>query len=97
LTIFNKQDGWIGYRLNILGIRIWADKCQLVAKSADQWVVLGPHRPLPVSVPVSVEELARVAPDSLIITAFQYMAEHPDSDLTAVLAQKKEFQSALNG
>jgi hypothetical protein len=95
--IFNKQDGWIGYRLNILGIRVWADKCQLIAKSADQWVVLGPQRPLPVDVPLTVEELARVAPDSLLITAFQYMAEHPHSDLAELLAQRKDIEAALHG
>ena len=96
MLIFNKEEGWIGHRLNILGIRVWPDKCQLVARAGDHWVPLGPTRVLPVEVPRNVEELARMARDPLLITAYQYVAEHPGSDLSDLLAQRKDFQAALN-
>jgi hypothetical protein len=95
VPFINRDEGWIGYRLNILGIRVWPDKCQLVAKSGTEWVTLGPPRPLPVQVPRNAEELARAAYDPLLLTAYQYIAGTPDSDLAEMLAQRKGFATAL--
>ncbi len=90
----NPDDKCIGYRLNILGVRVWSDRCQLVAKDADgSWIPLGPSRPLPVYVPA---DPARIAPDdTLVLTAYQYDMERPGSDLRAVLARTKDFETAL--
>lgn len=95
VVVANQEEGWIGFRLNILGIRVWPGKCQLVAKTAEQWMVLGPQRTLPLKVPSNPKELAQAASDPLLITAFQYVAEQPASDLADLLAQKKDFPSAL--
>jgi hypothetical protein len=96
VLVINKQEGWIGHRLNILGIRVWADNCRLVAQTGGEWIVLGPPRLLPLKVPTNVEELARAAHDPLLITAYQYVTENPGTDLADLLAQRKDFQTALN-
>jgi hypothetical protein len=94
--IINKEEGWIGHRLNILRIRVWADKCQLVARSGNRWITLGPQRALPVEVPNNPEELARAASDPLLLTAYQYVTECPGSDLAELLAQRKDFKAVLD-
>ena len=97
MRIIDKQEGWIGHRLNLLGIRVYRDRCQLVAKTGDKWMTLGPSRSLPVAVPRNAEELASAASDPLLITAYQYMGECPDSDLAYLLAQTKNVDDVLNG
>ncbi len=90
------HEGWIGFRLNILGIRVWRDgSCQLVAKNENQWVTLGPRRELPVQVPRTAEELKRAASDPLRLTAYQYVLEHQSTDLAELLGTRKTFDSAL--
>ena len=96
MTVINKQEGWIGHRLTQLGIRVWPDRCQLVAKTGEQWMTLGPPRKLPLKVPRSAAELRDAANDPLLITAYQYMGEYPGADLAQLLAQKKDFSLALN-
>lgn len=96
LPVVNKEEGWIGYRLNILGIRVWRDKCQLSARSGDEWMTLGAPRTLPVEVPRDTDELAQAADDPLLTMAFQYVAERPGTDLADVLAQRKKFDDALS-
>jgi hypothetical protein len=95
VQIFNKEEGWIGHRLNILSIRVWRNQCALVARTGGDWITLGAARSLPVQVPRNAEELARAARDPLLITAYQYMAEYPDSDLAALLSQAEDFDSVL--
>jgi hypothetical protein len=97
VQIISKEEGWIGHRLNILGIRVWNDKCQLVAKVGEDWITLGPSRSLPLEVPADQDELINVASDPLLLTAYQYIAENPDCDLAALLSKKKDFDIALNG
>src|SRR5256885_1169101 len=98
VLVINKQEGWIGHRLNILGVRVWGDStCQLVARTEGGWLPLGPPRSLPVAVPTNAEQLLNAAHDPLLITAYQYMAEYPHSDLAALLSKRKDFHTVLNG
>jgi hypothetical protein len=92
----NKEEGWIGHRLNRIGIRVWRDKCQLVAKPEGDWVTIGPTRSLPLHVPKNAAELDSIAHDPLLLTAYQLIADNPDSDLAALLSQQIDFDSVLN-
>jgi hypothetical protein len=97
VRVVNSSDRWIGHRLNILGIRVWQDACQLVARNDKDWITLGPQRDLPLQVPCDAEELRAAASDALLLTAYQYMTEHPESDLAELLAKRKDFETALQG
>lgn len=85
----------VEYRLQLLGIRVWHDSCQLIAKGEGAWSTLGARRGLPVDVPSHIEELKEAAGDPLRLTAYQYANEHPSSDLPDVLMQRKTFLDAL--
>ncbi len=85
----------IDYRLNILGIRVWENACQLISRSGGDWSTLGPRWDLPVQVPGNAEELKGAAADTLRLTAYQYNAEQPGTDLFEVLSKTKNFESAL--
>ena len=52
------------------------------------------QRELPIRFPLTPSELNDVAGDTLRLTAYQYDAERPGSDLRAVLALEKEFEAA---
>ena len=95
MRVVNAVGGTIDYRLNILGIRVWKDSCQLVARSGKDWSALGPRWDLPVRVPENDGELKASASDTLRLTAFQYNAERPGSDLVEVLNQSRNFEAAL--
>jgi hypothetical protein len=82
--------------LNILGIRVWENDCQLVAKiGGDRWETVGPRRTLPVHIPQTVEELKTAAADSLRTTAYQSATGQKEADLIEVLCQQKDFEVAL--
>lgn len=84
----------IGYRLNILGVRVWADRCQLVARDAQGlWTPFGSPRQLPLLIP---DDKLDLDSDTLLLTALQYQSEFPRSDLREVLAQRKSFDLALH-
>ena len=84
---------FIAYRLNILGIRVREQQCQLVAKNArGEWTPLGPSRPLPVVLPANASDIGS---DALLLTAYQFDTERPGSDIRAVLAQSLPFEEAL--
>lgn len=84
---------YIGYRLNILGIRVWRDFCQLVAKDGHgEWMPIGAPRPLPVYIP---DNPSHAESDALVLTALQYDSERPGSDIRDVLSQRKPFDQAL--
>jgi hypothetical protein len=95
VKVVHRSERWIGYRLNILGIRVSEIGCQLVAKSGERWVTLGPRHDLPLHVPQNTEELKAAAADTLRLTAYQYMNEHKESDLADLLAQRKDFEAAM--
>lgn len=92
MRVRNPAAGSISYRLNLLGIRVYPTWCQLVARSGDQWMPIGPPRELPVEVP---SDAGDIGSDTLLATAYQYDAERPGSDLREVLAQRKRFDQAL--
>jgi hypothetical protein len=93
VKVINRKEQCIGYRLNILGVRVYRDYCQLSAKSGNEWLPVGPIKPLPVIVP---EDPAGQGTDPFLLTAYQYDQEHPGSDLYEVLAQRKSFDEAMN-
>jgi hypothetical protein len=96
MKVVNRSERWIGYRLNILGIRVWEEgSCQLVAINRGRWGGLGPRWDLPVNVPETAEDLKLAAADTLRLTAFQYVTAHPESDLADVLAKRKDFEAAM--
>ena len=95
VRVVNRNARWIGHRLNILGLRVWEDACQLVARNGNDWITLGPARDLPVQIPRNAEELRAAASDPLSLTAYQYVTEHPESDLRELLAKTKDFETAL--
>jgi hypothetical protein len=86
---------FIGYRLNILGIRVWPTECQLISHAAGKWTVLGARWDLPIEVPDTAESLRKAVGDPLRLTAWQYDNEFPGSDIRDVLAQRKSFTDAL--
>jgi hypothetical protein len=86
---------FIDYRLNILGIRVWEHSCQLIARSGSEWSTIGPRWDLPVHIPKNAEELKAAAAEPLRLTAYQYCAECPGSDLDEVLGEMKHFAAAL--
>lgn len=71
------REGYTEYTLNILGIRVWKDRCQLIGRNGNKWLPLGMSKPLPLS-----------ASDEILPTARRIKAEHPDSDILEVLMAK---------
>ena len=86
---------FIDYRLNILGVRVWENSCQLIAKGSNGWDTFGPRWDLPVHVPRIPPELKQAASDTLRMTAYQYQMERPGSDIAEVLSRQKDFNAAL--
>ena len=94
MRFVNKEERYISYRLNILGIRVWEDRCHLVARNrTGDWVQLGQARSLPLSLP---QDPADIRADPLLLTAYQYDLERPGSDLRELLSQTRPFDEALN-
>jgi hypothetical protein len=94
--IADTENSTLDYRLNQLGIRVWAESCQLIAKSGDGWRSIGMARKLPVKAAIGREELQLVIDDPLQVTVYQYIAANPGTDLADVLSQAKPFAEALN-
>lgn len=93
MRVVNKAGACIGYRLNVIGVRVYRDYCQLVGRVDGEWETMGPPRPLP------VEPRADAGPalsDTLLATICQYDRERPGSDLLDVLARRKDFDAALD-
>jgi hypothetical protein len=95
VRVADRQRRCIAYRLNILGVCVWKDHCQLIAQDrSGHWDPLGPPRRLPIVIP---KDPRFSESDPLLLTAYQYAIERPGSDLAAVLAQKTCFEKALYG
>lgn len=86
----------IDYCLQQLGIRVWATCCQLIAKGNGSWGPLGPKWDLPIEIPQDATALKTADSDALRLTAWQYSREHPGTDISEVLSQRKKFADALN-
>jgi hypothetical protein len=96
MKVVDRTEGWVCYRLNILGIRVWQEgSCQLIAIHRGHWDTLGPRWDLPVNVPETPEELKLAGADTLRLTAYQYVTTHPETDLADVLAKRKDFEMAM--
>jgi hypothetical protein len=85
----------IDYCLNILGVRVWKNACQLIARTDEDWTFIGPKWDLPVEIPANEQGLKGAGSDTFRLTAWQYEKEHPGSDITEVLSQRKDFDVAL--
>ena len=86
----------IDYCLNLLGVRVWRNSCQLIAKGDGNWGPLGPKWDLPIEIPKTPSELKTAGTDTLRLTAWQYENEHPGTDLREVFSQQKDFSTALS-
>ena len=64
------------YLLNLLGIRVWKDECQLISWSGEEWVAIGPRHRLPLEMPVDLSQA-----DGLLLTAIQFDYAHPEAGL----------------
>jgi hypothetical protein len=95
MRFVDQQERFIDYRLNLLGIRVWPHCCQLVSRSGNEWITLGPKWDMPVEVPRWSGDLKDAATDTLRMTAYQYDVERPGSDLVEVLGGMKSFCAAL--
>jgi hypothetical protein len=96
MKIVNRDAGMIDYRLNQLGIRVWNNAAQLIAKWHEtEWATIGPPQKLPVKFPVAPPDLKDAAGDPLRLTAYQFDMECPGTDLRAVLALEKDFKAAV--
>jgi hypothetical protein len=93
MRIVKRELEAIDYRMNLLGIRVWKDRAQLIARSGDEWTPLGPARELPLQIPKDASEIKAAASDTLLLTAYQYDAEHKGTDLREALAQIELFVS----
>jgi hypothetical protein len=54
--------------------------------------------PLPIQVPTTTNNnrgVGDASADPLCLTAYQYVREHPGSDLNELLAQQKAFDAAM--
>lgn len=92
MRVVDRQREWIGYRLNILGVRVYRTYCRLSAKRHHGWEPVGPPRALPMTVP---DDVAEANEDPLLLTALQYEQECPGSDLLDVLRGSKTFDDAI--
>jgi hypothetical protein len=94
MRVVNQESDAIDYRLHIIGIRVWKDTTQLIAKYGEEWTTIGFARELPVHIPVTASELKAAGNDTLRLTAYQYDAECPGTDLREVLAQEEAREAA---
>jgi hypothetical protein len=92
MRVVNKKEQYIGYRMNLIGVRVYRDCCELVAHIDREWVPIGPPRALPVALPDDAEQIRS---DALLATISQYERETPVSDLRDVLMRRKAFSEAL--
>jgi len=96
------KGGVVDYRLHLLGIRLSKGTAQLIAKYGDsEWTTLGAVRALPLHIPQTPDELKAAGQDALLLTAYQYDAECPGSDLRKALGlptnARPELKMAAGG
>jgi hypothetical protein len=99
MRIVNRSNATIDYRIHRRneGLRVWKDRCQVIAPLRGEWTAVGPQFELPLEVPSSVEDF-RTAEDTrnaVRVAAFFYELQQPGSDLLAVLMREKTFEGAL--
>jgi hypothetical protein len=92
MRVVNRNLEAIGYRLNLLGIRVYRHYAHLVARFGTEWVTIGPPRDLPIEV---LRELREIGSNTLLLTAYQNTQENPCTDLYDVLNGRTNFDDAL--
>jgi hypothetical protein len=98
MKVVNLITATIDYRSRRnLGLRVWKDRCQLIAPLASEWIEVGPQLELPLEVPSSVEDFQTTEDVSNAFrgAAFRYELEQPGSDLFELLMKEKTFEKAL--
>jgi hypothetical protein len=103
MKVVNLISATIDYRSHRnLGLRVWKDRCQIIAPIDSGWVEVGPQLKLPLEVPSTAEDFqaadfqaAEDVSNALSGAAFRYELEQPGSDLLAVLTKETTFENAL--
>ena len=103
MKVVNLSTATIDYRSRRnLSLRVWKDRCQIIAPIDSEWMEVGPQLELPLEVPTSAEDFqaadfqaAEDVSNALRGAAFRYELEQPGSDLVAVLNKEKTFEKAL--
>jgi hypothetical protein len=98
MKVVNLSAATIDYRSRRnLGLRVWKDRCRIIAPLESKWIEVGPQLELPLEVPSSVEDFqpSEDVSNALRGAAFRYELEQPGSDLMAVLNKEKTFETAL--
>ena len=94
MRVIDKTSKCVSYRLNLLGIAVWRDRCQLLARNEKgNWKPLGASRDLPIQLP---DQMDVAQFDALLLTAYQYDQQNPGSDLRDLFAQTKSIDEALS-
>jgi hypothetical protein len=98
MKLVNHRSSFIDYRSRRhFGLRVWRDRCQIIASVGSEWTGVGPQLELPLEVPSSVEDLPawNGEKSALRVVAFRYELVEPGSDLLEVLKKDKPFEEAL--
>ena len=99
MRIVNRGTATIDYRLHRrhMGVRVWKDRCQIIARFGVEWTTVGPQLELPLGVPSSMVDLrpSEDASNTVRSAAFRYELEQPGSDLFAVLMKETTFEKAM--
>jgi hypothetical protein len=98
VKVINRTTCTIDYRSRRhFGLRVWKDRCQIIAPVGREWAGVGPQLALPLEVPYSTEHFhaKEDAPNAIRVTVIRYDLEQPGSDLRAVLTKEKTFEQAL--
>ena len=99
MKVVNLTTATIDYRSRRnLGLRVWKDRCQIIAPVDSAWIEVGPQLELPLDVPSYVEDfqVTEGVSNALRGAAFHYDLEQPGSDLVAVLNKEETFENALS-
>jgi hypothetical protein len=92
MRVINQEKRCVSYMLNILGLRVFEGRCELIAKHGDEWVAIGNARELPLDESVRADQHS----DPFLLTVSQYDVTFPDSDLLPLLQGKRSIEQALS-
>ena|SRR5215471_2412093 len=98
MKLVNHRSSFIDYRSRRhFGVRVWRDRCQIIASVGSEWTVVDPKLELPLEVPSSVEDSPawNGEKSALRVVAFRYELVEPSSDILEVLRRDKPFEQAL--
>jgi len=90
MRVVNREERYISYTLNILGLRVFDGMCELIARQGNEWVSIGSAKKLPVDLSVEAGQES----NPLLLTVSQYSQAFPGSDLVPVLQGQRKFEQA---